>query len=313
MSNIAGRTCPTGYRYGPVALALAPERAVDTLYVVGGVYGNLPALEAIEEMAHGEQGPVQLCFNGDFNWFNVDDDGFRAVNQRVFQHDAILGNVEAELLEPDSVSGCGCAYPDNVDDQVVERSNRIHARLKATAHRHPSVIRGLSALPMFRRYRVGDIRVGVVHGDAESLAGWRFDVAALDDIASHSWLVDAFTNADVDIFASTHTCLPALRRFEFAGEGRFVINNGAAGMPNFQGVRCGLMTRISIFPSRQRPLYGLQYDGIHVDAVPIGYDRSVWLQQFQANWPDGSSAHSSYFSRIVGGPNYTIGQAAPKQ
>jgi len=35
------------YRYGPAALALAAEQAADTLYVVGGLYGNRPALDAL--------------------------------------------------------------------------------------------------------------------------------------------------------------------------------------------------------------------------------------------------------------------------
>jgi hypothetical protein len=65
--------------------------------VIGGLYGNLPALDAIEAMCAREQQPVTLCFNGDFNWFNVDDAGFPDINERVLRHDAILGNVEAEL------------------------------------------------------------------------------------------------------------------------------------------------------------------------------------------------------------------------
>ena len=83
-------------------------------------------------MAGAEAGPVTLCFNGDFNWFNVDDAGFRAINERVLRHDAILGNVEAELDSDSDAAGCGCAYPESVDQCVVERSNRIHARLKRT-------------------------------------------------------------------------------------------------------------------------------------------------------------------------------------
>lgn len=301
-----------GYRYRSDALAVAPEQAVDTLYVIGGLYGNLPALEVIEAMAYKERGPVRLCFNGDFNWFNVDDDGFRAINQLVLQYDATLGNVEAELLEPDSVSGCGCAYPDNVDDGVVERSNWIHARLKATALRHPAIIKRLSQLPMFRRFLVGDTAVGVVHGDADSLAGWEFDAGALDDISKHVRRSKAFALANVDVFACTHTCLPALRQFEFEDEVRIVVNNGAAGMPNFQDTSYGLVTRISVSPSPRRGLYGVRRNEIFVDAVPVAYDQARWRREFLENWPEGSPAHTSYFSRIVAGPNYTIGQAAPK-
>ena len=86
------------YRYGPAALAHAPEQTAETLYVVGGLYGNRPALAALRQLAAQEPGPVRLCFNGDFNWFNVDDAGFAAVNRAVLEHDACLGNVEAELV-----------------------------------------------------------------------------------------------------------------------------------------------------------------------------------------------------------------------
>lgn len=81
----AGRVCPTRYRYGAAAIAAAPEQNAETLHVIGGLYGNLPALDAIEAMAEAEPGPVALCFNGDFNWFNVDDAGFRAINQHIRQ------------------------------------------------------------------------------------------------------------------------------------------------------------------------------------------------------------------------------------
>lgn len=57
------------YRYGPHALRSCPEQPAETLYVIGGLYGNLPALSAILAMAAREAAPVTLCFNGDFNWF----------------------------------------------------------------------------------------------------------------------------------------------------------------------------------------------------------------------------------------------------
>ena len=209
--NEPGRVCPLRYRYGPRAVSEAKTRDARTLYVIGGLYGNVPALDAIEQMARLEEMPPTLCFNGDFNWFNVDDRAFAEINLRVLANDAIQGNVEAELDAPLDDAGCGCAYPDSVDAGVVERSNRIHAQLKATAARHGHLLQRIAHLPMVARYQVGDCRVGVVHGDAESLAGWRFDVNALDDPAQTAWREAMFEVAEVDVFASTHTCLPALR------------------------------------------------------------------------------------------------------
>jgi len=304
-----GRVCPIRYRYGAGAIASAPERRAETLYVIGGLYGNLQALATVEAMARVEPGPVTLCFNGDFNWFNVDDAGFRAINERVLRHDAILGNVEAELGEDSDAAGCGCAYPESVDQRVVERSNWIHSRLKRTAAQHPDLLRRLGELPMLARYRVGEARVGVVHGDAESLAGWRFDIAALDDPKEQAWRAEAFTKAEVDIFASTHTCLPVTRRFDLGGV-KLVANNGAAGMPNARGTRFGILTRIGNTPSPYPGIYGQRLRELHVDALAISYDDPAWQKCFLENWPEGSPAWLSYFDRISNGPDYCVESSA---
>lgn len=310
--NRPGRICPTRYHYGAAAIAAAPERGAQTLYVIGGLYGNLPALDAIEAMAKAEPGPVTLCFNGDFNWFNVDDAGFRAINRRVLEYSFIAGNVEAELGADSVDAGCGCAYPESVDDGMVDRSNRIHATLRRTAARHADLLARLEESALALRWRVGELRIGVVHGDADSLAGWRFDPLRLDDPAERTWQTAAFAAAGVDMFASSHTCLPALRRFDYSGE-KLVANNGAAGMPNFANARHGILTRVGVAPSPHVPLYGCCLRGAHIDALAIRYDHEAWQRQFLANWPPGSPAWQSYFKRIVDGPDYTLQQALPLQ
>lgn len=309
-----GRVCPLRYRYGPAAIAQAETRFTDTLYVVGGLYGNLPALDAIEAMARTDRPagapPPVLCFNGDFNWFNVEDRAFAEINLRVLANDAILGNVEAELDAPADDAGCGCAYPASVDAGVVERSNRIHARLKATARRHADLLDRIARLPMLARYRVGDCRVGVVHGDAESLAGWRFDVNALDDPAQEAWRASMFEAAAADLFASTHTCLPALRRIQLpSGGSGGIVNNGAAGMPNFSGDLTGLCTRIATTPSPHPALHEVRLGGAWVALLPVHFDTGRWQQEFLAQWPPGSPAWLSYFDRITRGPSFSPPQA----
>jgi hypothetical protein len=308
LAHEPGRVCPVRYRYGPAAIARAPERSAETLYVVGGLYGNRQALDAVEAMLAAESGPVRLCFNGDFNWFNADDAGFREINERVLRHDAIVGNVEAELGEPSAEAGCGCAYPESVDQGVVERSNRIHASLKRTAARHADLLARIDSLPMVARYLVGDARIGVVHGDAESLAGWRFDPAALDDPDEQGWRAEAFGRAEVDAFASSHTCLPAIRRF-YIGGAKLVANNGAAGMPNAHGTKFGILTRIGTRPSPHAALYGCKLGDVSVDALPILYDAARWEAAFLRNWPPGSPAWQSYFKRITEGPEYRLQRA----
>ena len=320
LSTAPGRQCPLHYRYGAAALARAAPRQAATLYVVGGLYGNLSALDAIEAMAGADRdgGSPTLCFNGDFNWFDVDDAAFAQVNARVLAHDAILGNVEAEFGTPSDDAGCGCGYPDDVDDATVERSNRIHRRLKTTAARHPALTARIAALPMFARYRVGGLRVGVVHGDADALAGWRFDVSALDDPLAAPWLADSFARAEVDLFASTHTCLPAMRRFASAptaspGPARWIVNNGAAGMPNFDARSAaglaGLCTRIATTPSPHPVLHERRVGDVHVALLPVRYDETRWLASFLAQWPPGTPAWTSYHSRITTGTGFDVARA----
>ncbi|MCB1915892.1 MAG: hypothetical protein KDG52_09270 [Rhodocyclaceae bacterium] len=308
----AGRVCPLRYRYGAAAIANAEPTGAATLYVVGGLYGNRAALDALAALVAAEPGPVRICFNGDFHWFDARADDFAAVDRWVAGHDATLGNVEAELLADEASAGCGCAYPEDVDDATVARSNRIHARLKQTARGDDDAIAHLARLPMVRRYRIAEIDIGVVHGDADSLAGWRFGLPAIDVADTHEWRHNAFQLAGVRVFASSHTCLPVLRCFG-AGRGRIaVINNGAAGMPNFSDRREGLVSRLSSSPPPLPSLYGTRIGALYLDALPLRYDHDRWLSQFLRCWPAGSAAHESYYRRILRGPAHEPSLAATR-
>jgi hypothetical protein len=110
----------------------------------------------------------------------------------------------------------------------------------------------------------------------------------------------------VEVFASSHTCLPVLRSFD---ERRVLVNNGSAGMPNFAGTTFGLATRIARSPS-DAAVYGTKAGDIHVEAIPLHYDASAWRRHFVARWPAGSDAHASYYRRIVQGPSYLLEDAA---
>jgi hypothetical protein len=307
-----GRSCPLDYRYGPRAIATLPVFAAETLYVAGGLYGNLAALDEIERMAAVEDQRVTILFNGDFNWFNVADDGYTEVNDRVLAHRAIAGNVEVELGRSDSRAGCGCGYPDSVDHATVDRSNEIHARLRATASRHPALTARLARLPRQARCQIGDTRVGIVHGDADSLAGWRFGIDALDAADSAATLPAYFRDAEVDVFACSHTCLPAMREVALAQRSGLIANNGAAGMPNFRGERYGVITRISERASPHAPLYSARIGATRVEALAVRYDAQKFARVFLADWPPGSPAHASYWSRIDAGTALPLAAAMPR-
>lgn len=317
MNTVPGRSCPLHYRHAPEAMAQAPADTTEVLYVAGGLYGNTAALATLLALFAREHGPKRLVFNGDFHWFDTDPAAFAAVEQAVSAHTATRGNVETELAdrhagaaEDGADTGCGCAYPDWVDPAVVERSNRIITRLRATARRHSGACERLASLPMWLRIDIGPARVAIVHGDAESLAGWGFAPEHLADPVQRAKARQGFDRAQVDVFASSHTCSPILQTWGGPETAHLaVINNGAAGMPNLAGVHEGLVTRIGPHPPQDPVVAAARRHGrvlhlaagaVCVDAVALAYDDARWQADFLAQWPPGSDAHASYWPRIHG-------------
>lgn len=312
-----GRTCPLQYRYQPAVFASpapADLQDLEVLYVVGGLYGNPLALDAVLARFAQESGRKRLVFNGDFHWFDTDPALFAQVQRGVLAHRALRGNVETELAAPPPDEGedpgCGCAYPEWVGDAVVARSNRIHARLRQA----PSAAERaqLQALPMWLRADAAGLRIGIVHGDAQSLAGWGFAQEHLRDPAHLDTVRDWFARAQVDAFACTHTCLPVFQQLGLAGDGRhgWVFNNGASGMPNFSGDTAGLLTRIATTPvSDETRRFGVRVGEAHIDAIALDIDQHRWRDTFLRQWPAGSDAHTSYFERICRGPDYALADA----
>ena len=308
LAEEAGRLCPLDYTHSPALFARPADIAAETIYVVGGLYGNLAALGTIKSMAAAEN--AEIVFNGDFHWFDAEPDWFAQIERGVRPHRALRGNVETEIARDGDIgAGCGCAYPPSVSGDVVRRSNDIIVQLQKAI---PEAARTrLAGLPMHSVAQVGSLRVGIVHGDAAALAGWRFAHDELDNPKRIGWLSDIHAAVQVDVFASTHTCLAALRDFGLPRGRLTIVNNGAAGMPNFTGTRHGVITRIATTPSPHRPLYGVVRNKVHIDALAVHYDTDAFLARFLKRWPPGSPAYESYYSRIANGPDYPLARAMP--
>jgi hypothetical protein len=331
-----GRACPLAYRYGVASLARDAEFSAPALYVVGGLYGNVMALRAVQAL-HALEPDAVLVFNGDFNWFNVNQSDFLTVNRAVLRDvaspisienspsnplktpmvRAIRGNVETELLADDPAAGCGCGYPDWVGDGDVARSNAIMAQLAATARQDADTLalaHAAAALPMTLVAQVGDARVAIVHGDTQSLAGWDFTVETMDTVGVAA-LRQAAQAANLQVVASSHTCLPVAQMVDAGASQIALINNGAAGMPNFAGDMAGIVSRIGIAPAPAQvtahfpALYGAQVGGVSVQAISLPYDHAAWLKHFDAGWEADSPAAVSYRKRIVGGPAHRLDDA----
>lgn len=313
----AGRVCPIDYQLSSEDFTEIPTQTAEVLYIAGGLYGNVYALDAIEQiMAMEAGGAPTLVLNGDYHWFDVATDWFAQIHERTAGHHLTRGNVETELSRGGATdAGCGCAYPDYVPSADVDRSNKIMLQLGRTAQRllSPEQLTGIAALPVTARYSVSGMHIAITHGDDQSLSGWSFAQEQLGE-TWHGGLASRMRDAGVQVFASSHTCLPvADTAISDANEVLAVINNGSAGMANFSGVSNGLITRVAPVdagPGPVPPLYSARVGSVEISAIPVRFDLLAWLDLFVSVWPNGSSASVSYMDRIRQGPSYSLSEAA---
>lgn len=299
----AGRACPVDYKIAPDAFAGDPDITCDVLYVAGGLYGNPFALDALDALVDSEEsGKVEVVLNGDIHWFDKTADNFENIERRIEKYIPLVGNVEAELRRQDDVGvGCGCAYPECTSDESVARSNRIHKMLSFALEERPELKTALESRPGTLIAEVCGKRVGITHGDEKLLGGWDNSRETLQDIMRQDEVDTFMAKSDLDVFTTTHTCAPAAIRLARG----VVINNGATGLPNFEGENFGLCVRIAAHP-REDSLFECEIDGLFVQAIPVRYDHDSYLEWFDGLWGPSSAAAISYRDRIVNGPEDRI-------
>lgn len=218
-------SCPLEYALN---FPREPKFESRCLYVVGGLYGNIFALEQILAMADAENASV--VFNGDIHWFDAEAKSFCKIEREIAKRGltAVNGNVEFELVS--GQNGCGCFYPPCTDAGAVGRSNLIHARLSHLVKKECA-----QNLEIFKnRHKcelisVGGANVAITHGDEKFLAGWGCSRESLSEPVRQKELDAWLAENKFDVLACTHTCASAAIALQHG----IVINNGAAGMPNF--------------------------------------------------------------------------------
>ena len=309
----AGRACPIDYKLDQAVWASepAPEHCFDALLVVGGLYGNPFAGETVRAMAQaerealGEGGRVGVVYNGDMHWFDRTPEEFERIEDLSEGGIPLVGNVEAEVRRDSDIGvGCGCAYPDCTDDASVSRSNRIHKMMRDAVRTRPDLIARLEGRAGHMVARVGSCKVGITHGDETLLGGWDCSLEQLEQITRQAELSSFMAANGIDIFATTHTCAAVAAKLN-AG---VFINNGAAGLPTFQGQQFGILTRIAPTPCDDA-VYRTQHKDLYVEAVPVRYDHNAYVEWFDSLWARRSPAEISYRKRILNGPACTIKDA----
>lgn len=284
-------SCPLEYA---LDFPREPKFQSRCLYVVGGLYGNIFALNEILAMAKD----ADVIFNGDIHWFDADARTFCEIEHIIAQrgYAAINGNVEFEFASG-SERGCGCFYPPCTDADAVERSNLIHARLSDLVHLEcPQIAEIFKSRVKCELVSVGDANVAITHGDEKFLAGWGCSRESLAQPARREELNAWLAARKFDVLACTHTCAPAAAVLDNG----IVINNGAAGMPNFAGEPYGLISRIALTPCKDA-IYRAKRGQIFTEALPVRYDAAKFLKWFDGIWDAQSPAAISYRDRIAAG------------
>mmetsp|Transcript_13714 Transcript_13714/g.27344 ORF Transcript_13714/g.27344 Transcript_13714/m.27344 type:complete len:355 (+) Transcript_13714:156-1220(+) len=323
---------PLRHRLSSCALPTSPSTFLsldpaptDSLLAIGGLYGNPAALRSILSHASKEGSllgePPTMCFNGDFHFFDFPPAVFTLIHNIVLNYDALAGNVELALAG-EEYEGCGCDYPPYAGSAVAERADAIVRKLRSKPE-NVEMAKKYENLPTQRLYEVGGLRVGVLHGDFKSVSGWSLSAEQVlggggsgglreflgiagskDYVTDLDELDGQMQEANLDVLLSSHTCLPFGLRLP---SGRLVVNNGSAGIPNFDTRLSSLVTRVSTTPFHDRDavLYSATAgDGVHIEAVEVAYDVDVWEELFERMWPEGSEAYIGYADRIGEGVEF---------
>ena len=204
------------------------------LYVVGGLYGNLAALDAVERPRRAGDGAGTLVFNGDFHWFDAEPQWFAAIDAAV---SAGTGRCAA-MSRPSSRAGrrrrrLRLRLPGvgrRGRGAALERDPRRAAR--DVAHGSPAR-RRLAALPMHLVAQVGDA-AGRHRPRRRRLAR---RLALRTRHARRAVAAPLARRRSPRLAASTCSLrpTPAWPRCAISSSppAASVVNNGAAGMPNF--------------------------------------------------------------------------------
>ncbi|QCD53148.1 calcineurin phosphoesterase [Campylobacter sp. RM16192] len=263
-----------------------PELQTDELWIAGGMYGNIYAIEKLNEVALGKT----IVYNGDLHWFDASKESFDKVEELSKDSIKLNGNVEVELKRVENL-GCGCNYPSYEQEVIVKNAELIHARLKSIG----SDFSIFEDRKTTMHVNVAGVKVAITHGDEKSLNGWGFDHEVLKTKTRQDEIFNWFQKTKFDIIATSHTCKAAVLNFS----NKVILNNGSAGMPNFSEFVSGLVTRIASTPN-EKALFRSKIGDVFAELILLKYNKKEFLRYFEELWSEDSAASISYKARILG-------------
>jgi diadenosine tetraphosphatase ApaH/serine/threonine PP2A family protein phosphatase len=194
------------------------ERGRRRLALFGGVYANLPALDAVlaDLSRHGVADAYCL---GDIGGFGPDPEACVARLREAFLP-TVQGNVDHSLGS--RLGDCACGYSDPDDERFSQLSYDFTDARTSEASRE-----WLRALPREARFTFAGRRVLLCHGSPRRQNEFLWESASSD-----VFLERLCREHDADLLACSHTGLPWHRALASGGH---VVNCGAIGRPAHDG------------------------------------------------------------------------------
>ena len=226
--------------------------------LMGGIYGNVPALEACLTDARS-QGVGLYALLGDMTGCCGHSDETIAEVRKHFQV-VIAGNHEQKAAEGALVCGCGYSNPD--DEKYGCMAHQYAMDGLSEEHRA-----WLQTLPDAGLIETSKGNLFLCHGSPAQTNEFLYE-SQLDDTQLESWL----TTYGAIGFGCTHTGLPWVRRL--SGD-RFAVNCGVVGKSDHDGD-----------PAVHYALLRQKDSGFAAEIRLVEYDHEEWARQMEKEGVD---------------------------
>lgn len=231
---------------------------VQRFAAMGGIYGNVPALEACLNDARTHQCESLLFLGDAIGCCGHSNEVVHQLQQQF--HVLIAGNHEQQAAA--GLLTCGCGYASPEDERLSCTAFAYAMEDLSEAHRQ-----WLGTLPDAAILNTSAGRVLLCHGSPAQTNEFLYE-SELSDRRLNQWL-DKF---DVVGFICTHSGLPWIRPLE---NGRFAVNCGVVGKPDHDGD-----------PAVHYALLTVAHGEITAIIQRVEYDHLAWAEALEQEGVD---------------------------